>query len=266
MTIAEAKNFYNQDKKEYIIKSNKEFLKWFNSKIKNGYYAYTKISELQNTVDMITSWYEFKYPERELERYEGVFYPAFEQIKPLSKNMDFNQLMFRLPHTELCLIECGYRSTGWGIDNIFMSIKNKIPNENYDLNYIDSFLLRANPDNGKVEIDYYIKKITDKTDITLDELLEIFEHTKEQNWDYSTLKESVYNHIVDMKLRKKILEFVSIKLLYSENTIPEHGYIRAKRFVSEFNKHIPNLNLSTNNIDEIMQKDYKNTKKYIFKR
>jgi len=174
--------------------------------------------------------------------------------------------MYRLPHNELCLIECGYRSTGWGYDNIFMSIKNKIPNINYDLNYIDSFLLHANPDNGKVEIDYYIKKITDKTDMTLDELLEIFEKEQKRNWDYTNLKESVYNHNVDLELRKRMLELASLKLLYSKNTIPERGYVRAQRFISEFNKHIPNLNLSTNKIDGIMQMDYSNPKKYSFKR
>jgi len=53
------------------------------------------------------------------------------------------------------------------------------------------------------------------------------------------------------------LQFVSLKLLYSDNTTAERGYERAKRFIGEFNKHIPNLNLTTKEIDEIMQNDYK---------
>ncbi len=265
MTIAEAKNFYNQDKKEYVIKNNKEFLKWFNNEIKNGYSAFTEINELQHIIDTITYWYEFKFPERQLEYFEGVLDLRFEQIKTITKSMDFKQLMYRLPHNELELINCGYRSCGWGGDGIFMSIKNKIPNINYDLNYIDRFLLNANPDNGQVEIDYYIKKITDKTDITLDELLKIFEKEQKENWDYRELKESVYNHNVDLELRKRILELASLKLLYSKNTIPERGYLRAKNFNIEFNRNITNLNLSTKKIDEIMKRDYNNSKKYILK-
>lgn len=267
MTIKEAINFYNNNKKEYVLNKNKEFLKWYNNEIKNGYHPFAEISHLQNVIDIITSWYEFKYPERELERYEGAFYSSFEQIRSLSKNMSFDQLMFRLPHNELCLVECGYRSTGWGYDNIFMSIKNKIPNENYDLNYIDKFLLYANPDTGKVETDYYIKKITALTDLTLDELLEIFEKHWKKNWDYTTLKESVHDHNVDLVLRKKILELASLKLLYSENTIPERGLIRAQRFIAEFNKHIPNLNLTTNKIEELIDSShsYASVKKYEMK-
>lgn len=266
MTIAEAEKFYKNDKREYEICKNKEFLKWFNKEIKHGYCAFTNTTQLQHIIDTITNWYEFKYPENELEYYEGVFNTQFEQIKSLSKNMSFDQLMYRLPHKELCLIECGYRSYGWGCDNIYMSIKNKQPNTNYDLNYIDSFLLRANPDTGKVEIDYYIKRITNKTDITLEALLKIFEKEQKENWDYTSLKETVYNHNVDLELRKRILELVSLKLLYSENTIPERGFIRAQRFISEFNKHIPNLDLPINKINEEMKRDYGYSKKHSFNR
>ena len=42
----------------------------------------------------------------------------------------------------------------------------------------------------------------------------------------------------------------------------EYGYERAKRFINEMNKKL-NANLSTNRIDEIMSKDYKDVKKLI---
>ena len=45
--------------------------------------------------------------------------------------------------------------------------------------------------------------------------------------------------------------------MYSKNTIPERGYERALRFINEFNKKM-NLELSTEEIDEIMNRDYKN--------
>ena len=48
---------------------------------------------------------------------------------------------------------------------------------------------------------------------------------------------------------------MALKLLYSETTIPERGYKRAKRFIDEFNKEL-NINLSTKEIDEIINRDY----------
>ena len=56
-----------------------------------------------------------------------------------------------------------------------------------------------------------------------------------------------------------MLEFVSLKLLYSKKTTPERGYIRAKRFIDEFNKRL-NLNLTYDEIDKVMNRDYKENK------
>lgn len=50
---------------------------------------------------------------------------------------------------------------------------------------------------------------------------------------------------------------VALKLLYSNRTIPERGYKRATRFINEFNKKM-GLNLSTEEIDEIINRDYTN--------
>ena len=60
-----------------------------------------------------------------------------------------------------------------------------------------------------------------------------------------------------MELRDRILQLVALKLLYSRNTIPERGYERSKKFINEFNKEL-NLTLSTEEIDEIMRRNYAN--------
>ena len=62
-----------------------------------------------------------------------------------------------------------------------------------------------------------------------------------------------------MELRHRILQLVALKLLYSKNTFPERGYERAKRFINEFNKNLC-LTLSTEEIDEIMYRDYNYSK------
>jgi len=92
--------------------------------------------------------------------------------------------------------------------------------------------------------------------IKLDELLKVLEKS-DRNINLKELKDCVNNHNVDLELRKKLLQYVALKLLYSKNTIPERGYERAKRFINEFNKHIPDLKLSTTEIDKLMGTDYK---------
>ena len=89
-------------------------------------------------------------------------------------------------------------------------------------------------------------------EIKLDELIKILENLNRK----INLKECVNNHNIDLELRKKLLQFVALKLLYSKNTIPENGYERAKRFIEEFNENIPNLKLSTSGIDKIMNINY----------
>ncbi len=274
MTIAQAKRFYKQDTKDYEIEKNKDFLKWLRNSIDDGYHCFIEIEELQQLIDDIVKWYEIKYPERELEYFEGTRYMNFQDIKSISNVMDIRQLLFRLSHNQLCLIECGYRATGWGLHpiyengkevgsepQIFMRIDRKNEEEcnpwlgNY-------FLLYANHMTGEVLTDYELKEyIVNKEKISLDELLSIFNKKYNDRLDFTELKESVYDHNCDMELRHKVLQLVALKLLYSSNTIPERGYERAKRFINEFNKKL-GLTLSTEQIDEIIHRDYTNGERW----
>ena len=126
MTIAEAERFYEQDTKKYEVEKNKEFLKWLKDSINGGYNSFIEINELQELINNIVNWYEIKYPEREMEFYEGIRHFDFENMYTLSKVMDTKQLMYRLPRNQLNLIECGYRAKGWGqypiYENDFSSI------------------------------------------------------------------------------------------------------------------------------------------------
>ena len=131
MTIAEADRFYEQDQKEYDVKNNKALLCWLKEKKRYGYKSFMEIDDLQELIDNVVRWYELKYPERELQTKEGVIFTNFRDIQSLSDVMDSRQLLYRLPHKQICLLESGYRARGGGANNtIFMSVKRK----EYDVN------------------------------------------------------------------------------------------------------------------------------------
>lgn len=263
MTIAQARKFYEQDQREYNLEENKEFLSWFKDKIKNDYYPFIEIEELQELINNITYWYEIKYPEREFEFDEGIKNLDFKSITPLSKSMNIYQLMYRLSDDQLCLINGEYRSNCGGIRNIYnggskvvdqkavLYIVIKQINNNYNANGINNNLIICAYPNGEVIINDSLKKYVDKERINLDELLSLFEEKYSHNLDFSVLKADVDDHNCDLELRKRILQLIALKLLYSQNTTPGRGYKRAKKFIDEFNKEL-NLNLSSEKIDNII--------------
>lgn len=263
MTIAQARKFYEQDQREYNLEENKEFLSWFKDKIKNDYYPFIEIEELQELINNITYWYEIKYPEREFEFDEGIKNLDFKSIAPLSKSMNIYQLMYRLSDDQLCLINGEYRSNCGGIRNIYnggskvvdqkavLYIVIKQINNNYNANGINNNLIICAYPNGEVIINDSLKKYVDKERINLDELLSLFEEKYSHNLDFSVLKADVDDHNCDLELRKRILQLIALKLLYSQNTTPGRGYKRAKKFIDEFNKEL-DLNLSSEKIDNII--------------
>ena len=276
MTIAQAERFYEKDTKDYEIEKNKDFLNWLKASIKDGYHCFMETEELQELINNIVNWYEIKYPERELEYFEGTRHMNFQDIKRISNVMNIRQLLYRLPHNQLCLMECGYRAKGWGqypiyengkeIDlkvQIFMKINKKIKEEcNPWYGETTYFLLHADHMTGEVSNDYELEEYLDSEEnLNLDELLSIFKEKYTDELDFTELKESVYDHNCDMELRHRILQLVALKLLYSRNTIPERGYERAKRFINEFNKKL-GLELSTEQIDEIIHRDYTNGERW----
>ena len=277
MTISQANRFYEQDVKKYDISKNKELLTWLKDITKNGYYMFLDIEYLQELIDTIVYWYEMKYPEREMEFYEGTRYYDFENMESLSKTMNIKQLMYRLPHKQLRLMQCDYRSNGCDVRNIyddkgeiighktvlFMRIDRKgVEYNSYSMcSKLPDFLLYADANSGKVYVDYNLKEYVDVEDITLDELLALFKEKYTNELDFKKLELCIYNHNCDIELRRSILQLVALKLLYSNKTIPERGYERAKRFINEFNKKM-GLNLSTEEIDEVINRDYTNGERF----
>lgn len=269
MTIAEAKRFYKQNENLYKISKNKSFLNWLRDAIENGYHCYIAIDDLQELIDNIVSWYEIKYPNREFEAENGVIHTDFSNITNIAEHMDIKQLMYRLPHTQLCLMECEYRSHGGGQRaiyedgkevgwerTIFMKIDYTDIDDEIWYDDPDYFLLHADPRTGMVSNSSDLEDYTDKKDLHLDQVYALLSSRYSDELDFSELRECLIDHKYDTTLRFKILQMVALKLLYSEKTVPEYGYERAKKFIEEFNSEL-NMGLVTDEIDEIMGRDYK---------
>ena len=273
MTIAQTKRFYNSDNKAYELDKNNNFIKWLNDKKSSGYQCFISIESLQHLIDFIVIWYEIKYTDRDFDEYDD----EFETLECIAETLNFNQLLYRLKQKSLNLIKCEYMArcgTTRPVQDdhgkvvayepaLVLKITKKGEIDTDFANYYKvenqpEFFVYANSKTGKVRLDYYLEHYvsTSNNVITLEGLLKIFEKTQQDNLDYTELEECINNHKTDLELRKIILQLAALKILYSSNTIPEYGYERAKKFITEFNEGIPNLNLSFEEIDSIMKRDY----------
>lgn len=120
-----------------------------------------------------------------------------------------------------------------------------------DKSYIDPYDLEDLKENKFLENIKCIKKASDL-------LGRFIESTAEA--DYSELTNVVLTHKANIKLRNMVLKLIPLYMIYSKNTLPEYGYIRAKSFIRMFNKEY-DLNMDTEEIDEIMSRDYSNIEK-----
>lgn len=262
MTIYEAEKFYQEDRKAYQIETNHEFLSWMAS-ISDEYDNLIKINELQELIYLIASWYEIKYPERVFNNYEEDK-DDIKKSKVLTRIMDFKQLLFRLSHDQSYLLKGGYRSRGWvrvtnkdGEDTMEMCICMK-PKQNNWKRTCSIKVITVDHITGEIfnpdEFDY-------KDNLTIEKVLDIFENETDE-YDLSDLRSCVQNHKYDLELRERIIKLSALKLLYSKRTIPENGYIRARKLINEFNKEL-GINISTEEIDLLINKDYSRNKELI---
>ena len=266
MTRDELKSFYDDDEKLYDLKENKKFLYMFNHLIEDGYELFIGIDEMQDLIDRLTSWYEIKYPEREFDFYDGKMMNDFSKFKELSDVMDVKQLFFRLTDNQKKLIEGLYRSKFSkefpiydagklvGVSKkVYYTIVRKENDIYYDKH--QEFVIGADAESGLIDIDYEISKYVSDDEVYISDLAKLFDQKYFDRLDFSEIKRAENNKFLDNYLRGKLLEFVALRMIYSKRTTPERGYERAKRFFAEFNKKF-DLNLSMENIDKIMSRDY----------
>ena len=265
MTVAEAERFYKEDLKKYNIKKNKEFLVWLNSM---NYAPVINVDEMQELIDYIANWYEIKYSEKELT--PGVKYRYVQDNGSLSKEMTIDKLLYRLPNSQLSFMLAGYRASSWVTlddDNVY-AVPRIIKVGEEDVFPINEIPVYVNHLTGNINIqgeiqDYY----HGDPDVDIPGLIKYFKENYPDKYNFKLLEDCEYRHECDIKLRNELLQITALKLLYSKNTNPEKGHRRAVNLIDEFNDKF-NLNLSTREIDSIMNQNYKNnadTKKKLFK-
>ena len=271
MDLHEIEIFYKGDKEEYVLKKDSELIKWLDSKIKDGYKPFISINELQHLIDTIFTWYEIKYPNKDYENIEGIKDYTFSNIVPLSSYMSFEQLMYRLPYNELFLMRCCYRSKVLSELPIFesgkvisydklihFSITNDVKaksERDYDFyaDFVTGSIKKVYSLSEKYNylLESRINDLNDKFDIY--DLKEFF--SNEPNIDMHELDEIINTHKIDCELRDKVINLVSLKLLYNKSTSVRRGYDRAVRLINEYNQNFGRNN-SIDFLETIIHKDY----------
>lgn len=254
MTIAETENFYKQDAHKYILKENKTVLDFIKQKENEGINFILSIQQMQQLMDDIVLFFEFKFPNSFLNdlRYTNKKSKIDMHIcQNLAKTLDINQLKYRLYHDYIQFLDCPYgnqieitkkKMNLWDLTSISVCINNIGEIEPYDLKKLEEYGFLANTNGIQMASDLLGRFIESPINV-----------------NYSKLTEAVITHKTYIQLRNMILELIPYKLIYSESTFPEYGYIRAKSFVRMFNKEY-NLNISMKEVNEIMHKNY-STKK-----
>jgi len=214
-------------------------------------YLYYNENDWKQLMDIIIQWYKIKYPDNKLklirEKYKNIDRIILEprdydyiEVESLSKYMGFTELMFRIPNELHQLIECWY--TGKMKGNIYLNNTiNKVEkyfeiNEYGDIIKLDSSFDDTILKRNAIIIDDFVKYINDNV------------------YDVTEMKKIVKTHNLNLELRNKYFKLIAYLLLTSsEDKII--GYVRAIKFIEEFNEYLDSLNLSKGDIAYIAISD-----------
>lgn len=254
MTGTELENFYETDDRRYKLVENTEFMQWdYDMKINHSFTPIINLGQQQRLIDEIVMFYEFKYPSEMFDafKYESKFLENRNTIK-IAKMLGLEQLKFRLPHDYVQFLECNY----WNYVTLKRPKKNM-----WELSDIS---IRVNP-NGEIDSinlenlkeNHFIDDINGIDRI--EDLYGRFESI-DTDVDYSELKRCIQMHKYNVTLRNKILNLIPYALVYSKNTLPKEGYIRAKSFVRTFNREY-NLKINLDELEENINRSYSDKNK-----
>ncbi len=269
MTYAEYDRFKNNDEKKYIVEKNKEFLTWYNEKLENGYHPYLDLKGLQHLINYMVCLYEFKYCDAYFEKQRGcINVRNFIDLEEISNLINFDQIRYRLTYKELEVLDCNYRSNS-GFCRPSYNEDGSVNHNKYDF-FIGFELKDKNnkekimgrrvscTENGIVPqyelelLEEYIGKTY--SDMPIEKLLHILEINDQL--DLTELEKIIFTHKIDLELRNKIFEMVLYAMLYSEETIPEYGLLRAEEFAKEINEYY-HLNFNCDNLEKLIEESKK---------
>lgn len=251
MTWVQLDNFHKADDKRYILRKNKEFLKWYRGLVKNGYRSILDLEEMQKLIDYMVMFFEFKYPNKMISSwYAGdKDNDVLDKCVDIASKLDINQLLYRLEYDYQNFLQCSYSGYLWlrrneGKDNLW-----KVSEELVEVladGTLNKYHLEGLKQAGFIDDIEGIDHI--------EQLLNRFKEL-DTNVDYSELEKYVSDHYNNIALRNKILELVPFALLYSHNTLPANGFSRAQSFMRIFRKQY-GIKFNSTELANIMVIDY----------
>lgn len=202
---------------------------------------------------IITNWYTIKYPANKIkileEKYNdrdkiifGLKDYKYSTVEQLYNYMGYTELMFRIPENLHPLIECWYtgeKTNGKLEGNIYLRNTNNRVEKHFVIDEYDGYLRELDSSFYGTQIKQNCPYISDFIKIINKETHIISEMT-----------ELVETHNLNLELRNLEFELIALTLLDSDKD-KIVGYIRAKKFIEEFNEYLYHLNLSTTCIDNI---------------
>lgn len=246
MLGAEYQEYRQNDEQKYIVANNQEILNFIKQKQKEGIHLTLNINEIQNLINEVAGFFEFKYPESLLidilyDRKKGT-----DKIKnkclEISKSLDIEQLKYRLHHDYIYFLECPYwhhvtikkeKKNLWDLESIMVRIDENGIINSYDLENLKENKFIYNIDGIETASDLFGRFIENPINV-----------------DYSELTKMMETHKANLQLRNMILELISLKILYS--SMPQYGYPRAKSFIRMFNQEYK-LDMDSKEIEDIIK-------------
>ena len=258
MTGLELENFYKADNEIYILNKNNYFTHYERIMCREkGMNPIINREQMQDLINKIVMFYEFKYPNHMLNSLEHRFdEEEIEKTIEISKMLDFEQLKFRLYHDYIQFLECSYeahirlkRPTKhlWELTDTDIRVDSDGIIEPYDLEGLKEY--------------QFLDSIIGITRI--EDLYGRFASI-DTNVDYSELTRWIERHKFNLTIRNKVLNVIPYALLYSKTTMPNYGYIRAKSYIRTFNREY-NLRMTMDELDEIIARDYSGKQKSLIK-
>lgn len=250
MRIKEAEEFYYDDYEEYILSNRLGFTNWFNKNYSR--YPELSIENLQELVDKVIMWYVFRYPDRQLN--DRSIYDGFTNMKDISNEMSFKQLLYRLQRHELLVFDCKYHAN--------------------DLYYIDNkSYCRINiSKNNKDIMGFFITEngnISDKTQVSrglpFQSIEEFYENNRDSGYDMTHVLRCIQDHKNDLILRNHIIDAIGKGLQYYKHTTAENGNYRMKKFILDVCSNFDDIDLD-NKMYIVEQQPLKEEKKSFIKR
>lgn len=233
MKIKDAEDFYKTNSMQYDFKRREKFKCWYKKAYEKIGSSYLDIDGLNKLVSKLVLWYEFKFPEKELEK-PGCTDMRFEHTEDISKFMNSDQLRYRLTHQERETLDCNYRgSNGYLGSDGDLYIGVNISKNGFDICDISINL------NGRLSFGTKIKY-----NIPVDTIEDLYVALSTiDGYDLKDMKRCIDLHQNDLILRNYIVDAVRNGLLYSQNSTPEHGKIRMDRFTEDMFLLYPNIEL-----------------------